>query len=149
LKIIRIIALLAMFALLGMACAPADAGYTQDLNDSEVPGASDDGGQQADPGGENSGINEPSGGSPQTPVIIAGLAIEDTCTIIPNEPATAQVKLDGVPLAGATVLVDEVDVGLTDSDGNIAFVAPPFAVFEIKAVYGSLSRFIEIDTSEG
>ncbi len=65
--------------------------------------------------------------------------------VVPGEEITVLVTLNGNPVAGARVEVDDDDVGETDGDGLISFTVPYDDELDIEAVWGELKGDLDID----
>ena len=68
--------------------------------------------------------------------------------IIHGEEISVLVTLDGNPVAGAEVEVDDDDVGETDADGLISFTVPDREVLEIEVRRGELRGELRIEVEE-
>ncbi len=75
------------------------------------------------------------------------LSIEVEGDISPCGSMTVHVTLEGEPVPGAVILVDEREVGTTDQDGWLSFVLPDNLdeEVEIEAVKGAMEGSIELE----
>lgn len=65
--------------------------------------------------------------------------------VTPGGNITVLVTLDGDPVEGALVAVNDVEVGTTDETGHISFPVPYADDLKIKAVLGELEGELEIE----
>lgn len=66
----------------------------------------------------------------------------------PGETATALVTFEGNPVPGASVAVNDEDIGPTDADGRISFIVPDDDELEVKAELAGMGGRLKIQLEE-
>jgi len=81
--------------------------------------------------------------------ISGDLMIQLQGAITSGEDVTVRVSIDGIPIQGATVTVNEVEVeDVTNENGEISFEVPDATVIQIEAELGELEGELEIEMEE-